>query len=155
MQIEIRVADERDRQVLIREYIQHHSPDLEEAQKYALLHLAVDRALIAEVNGTLAGILTWGVREGVKHGLAQVTGIRTELAHRRQGVGRQLYEAARQDMEQYFAGRGAAVRRVFVVGPESAAMRAFWEGTGLRRVAEVPDYREAGMAGAMYVGEVK
>jgi len=150
--IVVRVADERDRQVLIREYIQTYSPDLEEAQKYVALHLTVDRALIAEVNGAFAGMLTWGVREGVKHGLAQVTGIRTELLFRRQGVGRRLFEEARRDMEAYFAERGTALRQVFGIAPESTATQKFWEGQGLRKVGEVPDYRENGVVGVLYVG---
>lgn len=152
MQIEIRLTDERDRQVLIREYIQQYSPDIEEAQKYALLHAAVDRALIAEVDGAFAGILTWGVREGVRHGLAQVTWVRTDLLFRRQGVGKRLVEAARQDMEAYFASRGAELRRVFVFAPDSGAMQAFWEGQGMQKVAEVASYREDGVAGVLYVG---
>lgn len=150
MQLTIRIADDRDRQVLIREYIQHYSPDLEEAQKYAALHLTVDRALIAERNGAFAGILTWGVREGVRHGLAQVTGVRTELLFRRQGIGSRLFEAAKRDMEEYFAGRGSALRKVYGIAPESAAATAFWERQGLRKVAEVPDYLEDGGVGVVY-----
>lgn len=153
-QIVIRIAEEQDRQVLIREYIQTYSPDLEEAQKYVTLHLTVDRALLAEVNGAFAGMLTWGVREGVRHGLAQVTGVRTELQFRRQGVGKRLFEEAKRDMEQYFAEKGTALRQVFGIAPESAATHAFWEGQGLRKVGEVPDYREDGVVGVVYVGSL-
>ncbi|HEU4962742.1 MAG TPA: GNAT family N-acetyltransferase, partial [Bacilli bacterium] len=95
----IRHAQDRDRQWLIREYLEHMSPDLEQAARYALRCLQVDRVLLAEEERFPLGLLHWTARWGLRHGLAEIVWLRVISSRRRQGLGRLLLERALCDMQ--------------------------------------------------------
>jgi ribosomal protein S18 acetylase RimI-like enzyme len=152
--MQIRMATEQDRQFLIRDYLQYMSPDLAEAQKYVLLNLQVDRTLVAEEGGLSLGLINWAVREGIRQGLAQITGIRTIPTRRRQGVGRALLDAALQDMQSYYAARDTVLRRVFLFVPDQEPVVGFLEKAGFQRAAVLPGHRQAGADELLYVQDL-
>jgi N-acetylglutamate synthase-like GNAT family acetyltransferase len=145
----IRLAQEGDHPFLVREYLQHYSPNMVEAERYALLHLQVDRALLLEENGFILGLATWGAREGIRNGLAQLTGIRLITTRRRQGLGRELFLAVLRDMEDYYASRDAVLRRLFLFSPEEAG--PFFEKMGFAKAAVLHDHREVKQSDVLYL----
>jgi ribosomal protein S18 acetylase RimI-like enzyme len=150
--IVVRLAEEQDRQLLIREYLQHLSPDLEEATRFALRQLQVERTLLADEEGLVVGSLHWGVREGVRQGVAQITGIRVVPSRRRQGVGRMLAERALAEMQEYFRERGSELRRVFCfVQEENEAASGLLAGLGFAAAARVPELFEEGKREVLWV----
>lgn len=148
----IRLAQEQDQPFLVREYLQHFSPHMGEAERYARQHLQVDRALLVEEQGFILGLATWGVREGIRTGLAQLTGLRIITTRRRQGLGRELFHAVLRDMEAYYAEREAALRRLFLFAPEESGI--FFERLGLEKVAFVKDHRGAERHDLFYTWDV-
>jgi ribosomal protein S18 acetylase RimI-like enzyme len=154
LSMQIRMATEADQQFLIRDYLQHLSPDLAEAQKHVLLNLQVDRTLVAEEGGLQLGVISWAVREGIRQGLAQITGIRTILTRRRQGVGRALLAAALQDMQAYYAARDTAVRRVFLFVPDQEPVVRFLEKADFSCAARLPGHREPEAVELLYARDL-
>lgn len=148
----IRLAEEQDRSILIRDYLQHLSPHIGEAERYALLHLQVDRALLIEESGFLLGLATWGPREGIRHGVAQVTGMRIIASRRQQGLGSELFRALLSDMGAYYAERDAVLRRLFLFSAEGTA--PFFERMGFQQVAQLPALLGAGAGERLYLREV-
>ncbi|WP_157729632.1 GNAT family N-acetyltransferase [Tumebacillus algifaecis] len=137
--MQIRVAQEQDQPYLVREYLQHLSPHLGEAERYAWQHLQVERALLLEDKGFVVGFASWGRREGVRAGLAQLTGIRIIATRRQQGHGTELFHAVLQDMEAYYADLDSALRRVFLFSPEATA--PFFARLGFAQRAVLNDHR--------------
>ncbi|MGB8955338.1 MAG: GNAT family N-acetyltransferase [Tumebacillaceae bacterium] len=131
--MEIRLASETDRNVLIRDYLQQVYPDLEMAQRYAEQHLRLDRALLLEEEADVVGTLNWGMRGLPRDGMAELTGLRLNPSQRGQGKGKFLLEAGLADMRAYFAERGAELNCVYGwLNREQAVCRAFLEGAGFQ-----------------------
>ncbi|ARU61269.1 hypothetical protein CBW65_09885 [Tumebacillus avium] len=149
----IRLAQEQDQPFLVREYLQHFSPHMGEAERYAWLHLQVDRALLLEEQGFILGLATWGARDGVRAGLAQLTGLRIITTRRRQGLGRELFQAVVRDMEAFYDERDAALRRLFLFAPEESG--GFFEGLGCENLAFVKDHRGVRRNDLLYIWEEK
>ena len=127
----IRLANEADRNVLVRDYLQQVYPDLEMAQRYAEQHLRVDRALLLEEDGDVVGTLNWGLRGLPRDGMAELTGLRVNPSQRGQGKGKFLLEAGLADMQAYFAERGAELNCVYGwLNREQGGGRAFLERAG-------------------------
>lgn len=148
----IRLAQEQDQPFLVREYLQHLSPHMGEAERYAWLHLQVDRALLLEEQGFILGLATWGARDGVRSGLAQLTGLRIITTRRRQGLGRELFQAVVRDMEVFYAERDASLRRLFLFAPEESG--GFFDRLGFEKVAFVQDHRGLRRNDLLYISEV-
>lgn len=127
----IRVAGEADRNVLVRDYLQQVYPDLGMAERYALQHLHVDRALLLEEEAIVVGTLNWGMRGLPQQGMAELTGLRVGPLYRRRGKGQFLLEAGLSDMQAQFAEWGAELRCVYGwISREQEKCRAFLEASG-------------------------
>ncbi|TCP56010.1 hypothetical protein EV586_103670 [Tumebacillus sp. BK434] len=147
----IRLAQEQDQPFLIREYLQHFSPHMGEAERYARQHLQVDRALLLEEQGFILGLATWGARDGIRTGLAQITGLRIITTRRRCGLGKLLFQAVVEDMEAYYRERDAELRRLFLFAPEETGI--FFEKLGLAKISLVQDQRGLQRHDLLYVME--
>ncbi|MBL0389309.1 GNAT family N-acetyltransferase [Tumebacillus sp. ITR2] len=150
--MEIRLAEETDHAYLVREYLQHYSPDFQEAERYAESNMKWDRTLMIEGDGLILGTLSWGAREGIQSGIAQLTGLRIIPSRRRQGLAGRLLEAGFQDMQTYFAERSAAVRRIYALIPEDQpGADRLLTARGFDRVVHLQNWREDGLGDWLYV----
>jgi ribosomal protein S18 acetylase RimI-like enzyme len=150
--LEIRLAEELDHMYLVREYLQHYSPDFAEAKRYAECNLQWDRTLVLEEDGLILGTLTWGAREGITSGIAQLTGVRIIPSRRRQGLAAMLLQAALADMREYFSTRSAGVRRVFAFVPEAQpALQILLKRQGFEPVVRLENWREEGQGDWLYL----
>lgn len=150
--MEIRLAGNLDHTYLVREYLQHYSPDFAEATRYADCNLHCDRTLFLEEDGLILGTLSWGAREGIQAGIAQLTGLRIIPTRRGQGLGSQLLAAGIADMQSYFTNRSARVRRIYAFAPDDqGAAHHFLTGHGFESVVYLQSWRGEEVGERLYV----
>ncbi|KEO82161.1 GNAT family N-acetyltransferase [Tumebacillus flagellatus] len=150
--MKIRMAEEGDHMFLVREYLQYFSPHIEEAKRYAELNLTCDRTWLMEEDGLILGTLSWGAREGVHSGIAQLTGLRIIPSRRRQGLAGTLLQAGLEDMASYFADRAASLRRVFAFAPEDQpGAGPLLQAYGFHPLHRLDGWREDGVGEWFYV----
>lgn len=150
--MQIRLAEERDRQWLIREYLEQMSPDLEQATRHAERCLHVDRALLLEQDFFPLGVLHWGIRSGIRTGVAEIVWLRVIPTRRGKGHGRSLLERALEDMERVYEAHGMALRSVMSLVPEECGeMLSLLQSCGFARAANVCGLRGAGSTDVLVV----
>ncbi|PWK05952.1 GNAT family N-acetyltransferase [Tumebacillus permanentifrigoris] len=150
--MEIRLAEDLDHTYLVREYLQHFSPDFGEAKRYAECNLLWDRTLVIEEDGLILGTLSWGVREAIQSGIAQLTGLRIIPSRRRQGLGTRLLEAGFADMSAYFTARSTRLRQVYAFAPgDVLALPFLLKQQGFAPVIHLDNWREEGRTDWLYI----
>jgi ribosomal protein S18 acetylase RimI-like enzyme len=149
--MDVRLATLDDAGHLVAAYMTAVNPSRREAERFARLHVGLDRALLAEDGGIVVAGLTWGVRDDPRAGLAQITGLLVNDRMRRRGFGTLLALLALEDMDAVLRSRGGKLRRAFVLADQAdLPIRRLWEKVGFRAGAQIPNHVKLNRVEVLY-----
>lgn len=150
--LNVRLANPKDREYFVQDYLNRYGRDQDLAEKHATICTEIHRSIVIDIGDQIIGSVTWAIREGIQAGLVVVFQMSIGKENRGKGYGNMLVKQCIKDIETFYGFKGATLRRIFItINENNLAARNIYKNNGFRVLAELKDHHLTGQKEIIYV----
>ena len=137
----IRNATEKDRDLVVKLYLDEVENHQQRAQQFAKDLIYRFKTIICVCDKNILGTITWDTRGGLDDGVIELVGLGTSSDFKRQGIARELVLSLINEAKKYFSKAGYKLRVIYLFMEKSNDIgRLFYNHMGFRKVSEIPSF---------------